>query len=142
MIEVVSPITLESSGIVDPSTDEPSVVGLRLTRVICRDFRNHADLDLAVGSRFVALVGENGAGKTNLLESISLFSPGRGLRRADLSSMARNAGSGGFAVSLALKQGEEEHRIGTGFEPAVGDGRATRLCRIDGETVGSPVAFS
>ena len=114
MIEVVSPITLESSGIVDPSTDEPSVVGLRLTRVICRDFRNHADLDLAVGSRFVALVGENGAGKTNLLESISLFSPGRGLRRADLSSMARNAGSGGFAVSLALKQGEggTSHRHG------------------------------
>ncbi|WP_019907043.1 DNA replication/repair protein RecF [Methylobacterium sp. 77] len=119
-----------------------SGVGLCLTRVICRDFRNHADLDLSVGSRFVALVGENGAGKTNLLESISLFSPGRGLRRADLSSMARNAGPGGFAVSLALRQGEDDHRIGTGYEPAVGDGRSTRLCRIDGETVGSPVAFS
>lgn len=142
MIEVVTPISPEPSGIVDSSVDGPSVVGLRLTRVICRDFRNHADLDLAVGSRFVALVGENGAGKTNLLESISLFSPGRGLRRADLSSMARNAGSGGFAVSLALRQGEEDHRIGTGYEPAVGDGRAARLCRIDGETVGSPVAFS
>ena len=65
---------------------------VRLTRLICRDFRNHADLDLAVGRRFVALVGENGAGKTNLLEAISLFSPGRGLRRADLSAMPRSGG--------------------------------------------------
>lgn len=119
-----------------------SVAGLHLTRVICRDFRNHADLDLSVGNRFVALVGENGAGKTNLLESISLFSPGRGLRRADLSGMARDSGPGGFAISLALAGGGSEHRVGTGYEPAVGDGRSTRLCRIDGETVGSPVAFS
>ncbi len=65
---------------------------LRVTRLIARDFRNHADLDLAVGRRFVALVGENGAGKTNILEALSLFAPGRGLRRADFSGMARRAG--------------------------------------------------
>jgi DNA replication and repair protein RecF len=115
---------------------------VRLTRLICRDFRNHADLDLGVESRFVALVGENGAGKTNLLEAISLFSPGRGLRRADLGGMARAGGPGGFAVSMALANGEDEHRIGTGYEPPGYDGKASRLCRIDGATASSPVAFS
>ncbi|MCJ2082123.1 DNA replication/repair protein RecF [Methylobacterium sp. J-090] len=115
--------------------------GLRLTRLICRDFRNHADLDLAVGRRFVALVGENGAGKTNLLEAVSLFSPGRGLRRADLAGMARTGGPGGFAVSMTLAAGEGEHRVGTGYEPPGFDGRASRLCRIDGATASSPVAF-
>lgn len=115
--------------------------GLRLVRLVARDFRNHADLDLAVGARVVALVGENGAGKTNLLEAISLFSPGRGLRRADLSAMPRVGGPGGFAVSVALG-GESEHRLGTGYEPPGYDGRASRVCRIDGAPAPSPVAFA
>ncbi|MCE4222197.1 DNA replication/repair protein RecF [Methylobacterium sp. C25] len=116
--------------------------GARPTRLIARDFRNHTELDLPIGSRFVALVGENGAGKTNLLEALSLFSPGRGLRRADLSGMARNGGPGGFAVSLTLGEREDGHRLGTGCEPPSFDGRASRLCRIDGAGVGSPVAFA
>ncbi|WP_298965970.1 DNA replication/repair protein RecF [uncultured Methylobacterium sp.] len=116
----------------------------RVTRLILRDFRNHADLDLGVGRRFVALVGENGAGKTNLLEALSLFAPGRGLRRADFSVMAREGGSGGFAVSLSLAGPHGEHRIGTAWEPARSreDARAGRLCRIDGATAPSPTAFA
>jgi len=115
--------------------------GARLTRLIARDFRNHADLDLALDRRFVALVGENGAGKTNLLEAISLFSPGRGLRRADLATMARTGGPGGFAVSLTLDAGDDGHRLGTGVEPPGYDGRVARVCRIDGAPAPSPVAF-
>ncbi|GEP10527.1 DNA replication/repair protein RecF [Methylobacterium gnaphalii] len=116
--------------------------GARPTRLIARDFRNHTELDLPIGRRFVALVGENGAGKTNLLEALSLFSPGRGLRRADLSGMARIGGPGGFAISLTLGEREDGHRLGTGCEPPGFDGRASRLCRIDGAGVGSPVAFA
>ena len=63
-----------------------------ITRLILQDFRTYADLDLAVGRQLVALVGENGAGKTNLLEALSLFMPGRGLRRADIADMARHGG--------------------------------------------------
>lgn len=122
--------------------DTKTVGAARLTRVIARDFRNHTELDLGVGRRFVALVGENGAGKTNLLEAISLFSPGRGLRRADLPAMARNGGPGGFAVSLTLASGDGENRLGTGVEPPGFDGRFSRLCRIDGGPAPSPVAFA
>ncbi|TXM99168.1 AAA family ATPase, partial [Methylobacterium sp. WL122] len=73
---------------------EPEQGAQRLTRLTVRDFRNHADLDLPLSSRFVALVGENGAGKTNILEAVSLFAPGRGLRRAEFATMARKDGPG------------------------------------------------
>ncbi|WP_375464432.1 DNA replication/repair protein RecF [uncultured Methylobacterium sp.] len=114
----------------------------RLTRLIARDFRNHADLDLSLSGRFVALVGENGVGKTNILEAISLFAPGRGLRRAEFSAMARTGGPGGFAVSVTLACDGAEHRLGTGCEPPGFDRRTVRLCRIDGAPAPSPVAFS
>ncbi|GJE53790.1 DNA replication and repair protein RecF [Methylobacterium thuringiense] len=114
----------------------------RPSRLIVRDFRNHTEFDLSIGRPFVALVGENGAGKTNLLEALSLFSPGRGLRRADLTVMARAGGPGGFAVSMTLGSREDGHRLGTGCEPPGFDGRPTRLCRIDGAGVSSPVAFA
>ena len=120
----------------------PAAPEQRLSRLIVRDFRNHADLDLQPQARLVALVGENGAGKTNILEAISLFAPGRGLRRAEFSAMARKGGPGGFAVSLTLDRDGAEHRLGTGMEPPGFDGRASRLCRVDGSSAASPVAFS
>ncbi|MBN8972613.1 MAG: UbiD family decarboxylase, partial [Rhizobiales bacterium] len=75
---------------------------------ICRlsltDFRNYADLSLDLKPGAVVLTGENGAGKTNLLEAVSLFSPGRGLRRAPYAEMAREgAGGGGFAIHARLE---------------------------------------
>jgi DNA replication and repair protein RecF len=123
------------------------VVGARrgmpsVRRLILSDFRSYAALDLSVDSPLVALVGENGAGKTNLLEALSLFSPGRGLRRADLGDMAREGGGGGFAVSILIADGEDEVRLGTGAEPALSGQQLTRKCRIDGETVSSPAAFA
>jgi len=70
-----------------------------LTRLALTDFRNHAELTLAPGAGLVVLTGLNGAGKTNILEGVSLLAPGRGLRGATLSEMARGDGPGGFAVS-------------------------------------------
>ena len=88
----------------------------------------------------MALVGENGAGKTNLIEALSLFSAGRGLRRADLGDMARR-GADRFAVSVTLDGPEGEHRLGVGLEPGEG-GRAVRRCRIDGADASSAASFS
>ena len=74
-----------------------------LSRLILTDFRNHAEAVLHPGRGFVVLTGENGAGKTNVLEAVSLLAPGRGLRRAALSDMARQGGRGGFGVATTLK---------------------------------------
>lgn len=119
----------------------------RIARVALSDFRSYAALDLSVGSSLVALTGENGAGKTNLIEAISLFTPGRGLRRADLSEMARSGGSGGFAVALTLHgdaflDDELETRLGTGLERAAPGEPLARRYRIDGDNVGSASAFA
>ncbi|MEG3124338.1 DNA replication/repair protein RecF [Sphingomonas sp. GB1N7] len=74
-----------------------------LARLVLTDFRNHADTVIAPGPGFVVLTGENGAGKTNVLEAVSLLAPGRGLRRAALGEMARQGGPGGFGVAASLK---------------------------------------
>ncbi len=114
----------------------------RIARLILQDFRTYASLDLSVSRQLVALVGENGAGKTNVLEAISLFMPGRGLRRAELGEMARSGGTGSFAVSVTLDAPYGEHRLGTGLEPQGEAARASRICRIDGMPAPSPTAFA
>jgi DNA replication and repair protein RecF len=114
----------------------------RIARLILQDFRTYASLDLTVSRPLVALVGENGAGKTNVLEAISLFMPGRGLRRAELSEMARNEGPSSFAISVTLDAPYGEHRLGTGLEPQGENARASRICRIDGMPASSPTAFA
>ncbi|MBF9196440.1 DNA replication/repair protein RecF [Microvirga terrestris] len=118
------------------------VAASRIARLILQDFRTYASLDLSVSRPLVALVGENGAGKTNVLEAISLFMPGRGLRRAELAEMARNEGPGSFAVSVTLDAPYGEHRLGTGIEPQNEGSRASRICRIDGMPASSPTAFA
>jgi DNA replication and repair protein RecF len=101
---------------------------MALSRLILTDFRNHADAVVAAGPGFVVLTGDNGAGKTNVLEAVSLLAPGRGLRRAALSDMARQGGKGGFSVAATLG-GEVE--IGTGAQPAAPE---RRIVRINGAT--------
>jgi len=118
------------------------VAASRIVRLILQDFRTYASLDLSVSRPLVALVGENGAGKTNVLEAISLFMPGRGLRRAELAEMARNEGPGSFAVSVALDAPYGEHRLGTGIESPNDGSRSSRVCRIDGMSAPSPTAFA
>ncbi len=119
----------------------PSLKLPRISRLTLRDFRSYAALDLALDSRCVVFVGENGAGKTNLLEAFSLFSPGRGLRRAQLDAMARQGGPGGFVVAVELEEGEEKRRLGIGLDADPEQGAQRRL-RIDGATAPSAQAFS
>jgi DNA replication and repair protein RecF len=109
-------------------------------RIILRDFRSYATLDLALAGSLIALVGENGAGKTNLLEALSLFAPGRGLRRAQLGECARDGGAGGFAVSIEVEDDGEPRQLGTGMEPS--PEAAQRVNRIDRVSVASARAFA
>jgi DNA replication and repair protein RecF len=99
-----------------------------LSRLILTDFRNHAEAVLHPGRGFVVLTGENGAGKTNVLEAVSLLAPGRGLRRAMLSDMARQGGSGGFSVAATL---DGDIELGTGTQPSAPE---RRIVRINGAT--------
>ncbi|MCM8731077.1 DNA replication/repair protein RecF [Hephaestia sp. GCM10023244] len=96
------------------------------SRLILTDFRNHADAVFAPGPGFVLLTGENGAGKTNVLEAVSLLAPGRGLRRAALADMARQGGAGGFGIAATLA---DATTLATGIEPGA---PSRRLVRING----------
>lgn len=103
---------------------------MALDRVLLSRFRNHRETLIAGTARFNLLVGENGAGKTNVLEAISLLAPGRGLRRAQLADMPGQGGDGGFAVSAALAvPGGEPVRLGTGVMP---DRPGRRLVQVNG----------
>ena len=94
-----------------------------VSRLTLTDFRSYAAAAIEPGPGLVLLSGENGAGKTNVLEAVSLLSPGRGLRSAALSDMARIGGPGGFAV--AAKLGETD--IGTGAFVAAPERRQVRI---------------
>ena len=87
------------------------------------DFRSYHSASLEPGAGFVLLFGENGAGKTNLLEAVSMLAPGRGLRGAILSDMARQGGSGGWAVAATLGVAE----IGTGTLATAPERRQVRI---------------
>jgi DNA replication and repair protein RecF len=100
---------------------------MALTRLSLTDFRNHAALSLQPSAQFIALYGVNGAGKTNILEAISLLVPGRGLRRAGLGEMIRSDGAGGFAVTAEIG----DVMLGTGAEA---DAPERRKVRINGAT--------
>lgn len=100
-----------------------------LSRLKLTDFRNYAEAALSLDDRHVVLTGENGAGKTNLLEAVSFLSPGRGLRRAVLTDVTRVGAGGGFSVFADVDGMEGEVSLGTGVD---GDGETTtRRLRIN-----------
>ena len=94
-----------------------------VSRLTLTDFRNHASALIEPGPGFVLLSGDNGAGKTNVLEAVSLLAPGRGLRGAALSEMARSDGPGGFSVAARL----DDTEIGTGTLPTAPERRQLRI---------------
>ena len=112
-------------------TNKVSLLRLKLT-----DFRNYAAAALTLDDRHVVLTGDNGSGKTNLLEAVSFLSPGRGLRRATLSDVTRvGAEATGFSIFADVEGMDGEVAIGTGIE---GDGEVvSRRLRLNGTPVKS-----
>ena len=105
---------------------------MALDRISLTDFRNHAATELGATARFNLLVGDNGAGKTNVLEALSLLAPGRGLRRAALSDIARAGSERGFGVGASLVQNDDEPvRLATYSESAHPNRRRVRINGAD-----------
>jgi DNA replication and repair protein RecF len=101
---------------------------LRLT-----DFRNYAELTLDAGPGPIVLTGPNGAGKTNLMEAVSLLSPGQGLRRAPYAELTR-LGCPAWAVAGTLRTPHGGVTIGTGFDNRDAAARPGRVVRVGGES--------
>ncbi len=105
-----------------PPEPSPSWVA----RVALRDYRSYIDQAVEVGSGPIVVTGENGVGKTNLLEAVSLLSPGRGLRGVALSEVARVGGPGTWAVAARVEaNGPVE--IGTGTTATARERRQVRV---------------
>ncbi|MCZ8019861.1 DNA replication/repair protein RecF [Novosphingobium sp.] len=102
---------------------------MALDRITLTHFRNHPATRLEETAQFNLLVGENGAGKTNVLEALSLLAPGRGLRRAALTELPGHSGDGGCAVSADLAGGGS---LGTGIRP---DRPGRRVARANGAEI-------
>lgn len=106
---------------------DPSTIGkFQLTA-----FRNYAQLSTRFRPGAVVLFGSNGAGKTNLLEAISLLSPGRGLRRAAYADIPRQGGNG-FSIFAEVHGPDGDAAIGTGTATGEDDGDSSRKVRING----------
>lgn len=108
---------------------------MRLRRVVARGFRNLAPLDLEVPASGVALLGANGAGKTNVLEAIYYPVLFRSFRGAADAEVARY-GSEGFHAEVAFGDGAAP---GTAAATWTAAGREKRLV-IDGAPVATLAA--
>ena len=102
--------------------------GLFLSNLTLSHFRSHKTERIAVDRRPVAIHGPNGAGKTNILEAISLLSPGRGLRRSSAEDMTRRPEALGWKLLCLLNSLHETHEIEIWSE-----GGAARQTKLDGK---------
>ncbi|HEY0267153.1 MAG TPA: DNA replication/repair protein RecF [Rhizomicrobium sp.] len=110
---------------------------LAVTRLRLTNFRSYGSGEIAVSGAAVVLAGPNGAGKTNVLDAISLLSPGRGLRGSKLSEHTRKGPVASeetlWAVAATVARGETEYEIGTGLTQA----SSSRQVRLNGVAAGS-----
>lgn len=102
------------------------MTGLFLTSLTLANFRSYRRTEIAADPRPIALFGPNGAGKTNILEALSLLSPGRGLRRATAGNIARRPDAPGWKIVAGLQAPDRAHEIETWVENG-----SARQVRID-----------
>lgn len=115
---------------------------LEIEKITLSQFRCYDAMRLECAkAAFVVLSGDNGAGKTNVLEAISLLAPGRGLRGADLLEMKNREAlpHEGWAVAAEVTTPSiTSLRLGTGLDLA----KKKRTIRIDGQEARSQTALA
>ena len=125
--------------------EETGAARLSVTRLHLTNFRSYAQAELALSGAPVVLAGPNGAGKTNILDAISLLSPGRGLRGAKLGEHIRKGptvpssiggGEALWAVAATAARGDTAYEIGTGLTlgPNGGEKRHVRLNGVEAKS--------
>lgn len=95
-------------------------------------FRNYTSLSLDLDERHVILTGENGSGKTNLMEAVSFLSPGRGLRRSTYDKVGQASFSGAWSVFVNMEGAQGDVSIGTGLQETAVGVETSRRVRING----------
>jgi DNA replication and repair protein RecF len=111
----------------------PTTKSFYISRLSLNNFRNYSNLNINLNAEPVILTGNNGSGKTNILEAISFLSPGRGLRKIKLDEADRisDGARSNWSISAIINHGYEETRIGTGRDNS--DNK--RIIKIDGEVL-------
>ena len=95
------------------------------------NFRSHTDFNLELSGKPVAIIGDNGAGKTNILEAISLLSPGRGLRNSKFSEMVKDDNTLPWGVNFEILSNGKTYQISSGLK----DNHKGRDIKINGKKV-------
>ena len=89
---------------------------VRIEKLTLNNFRNHKFLKLDISKNMVLIYGENGSGKTSVLESISLFDTSHGFKASNLSEIINNDLQGPlemFGVNLLLNDSNNLKKIST-----------------------------
>ncbi len=129
----------------DPFAAGARPCALSVTRIALTNFRSYARSELNVSAAPVVLAGANGTGKTNLLEAVSLLSPGRGLRGAKLANVQRKSPAEAspdgavplWAVSATVSRLNSTWEIGTGLLPVSGAAQPRRVLHLNGAAADS-----
>ena len=105
---------------------------MRVTDLALEDFRSYADVSLAFGRGITAFIGQNGAGKTNLLEAMHLAARGDSPRAHDDTELVRwGAQTGRVRVEVDRAEGHRRIELVL-FSPPEGERRRPRRYLLDG----------
>ena len=95
---------------------------IRIKKLILNNFRNHKYLKLDITKNIVLIYGQNGSGKTSVLESISLFDSSNGFRASALGDLVNNDHKGPlemFGVNILIRDTNNFIKAGIGLKKII-----------------------
>ncbi len=109
---------------------------MKINKLKLNNFRNHAQFSIDVDKSVIAITGNNGVGKTNILESISLLVPGRGFLRSGIAELQKQGDANPWSIYTEIENDGDITQIGTGYDQQKYNetGKEKRIVRINGET--------